>query len=592
MMKKVLFTLIIGILFLTNMNSQTLVSTDVQNKNVVLEEFTGIHCGYCPEGHAISQAIQDDDPGKVVLINIHTGGYATPNEGEPDFRTSFGDAIAGQSNLTGYPSGTVNRHLYTDLASNGGTAMGRGGWTAASSRILQEVSPVNVGASTSYNSSTRELTVNVELYYTGNSATNSNFINVALLQSNILGPQTNGGLGNNYVHKHMLRHLLTDQWGDEITTTTEGTFIQKTYTYTIPADYNGVDCIVENCSIAVFVTETHQEILSGTEVQAIDGTTLIIASMPEPTNTVLLGNSTSTSTFNLSFTSAIDGDSDFKFTISKLNAPSGWTNSFSIDDNLYTSTGTITLTGGVAMPLTIDISPNENAGFIKYTLKAESLSNPNAPALIQNVYVIANTKTLLVHNQGSWAGGTPSDFQQDYFDAFIYAGATNFTSSDYKGFMLAASQNKLSEIQNIFFNIAWTFPGFTNENVTYFSNFLDNGGNLFVAGQDVGWDTWDTSNGGNGTTETQSFYTNYLNADFQADGGTSNNSVNPNVNDDDYAEMGTSSITNIYGGMYPDEIDAIDNGQTIMYYNNNVTKSCAIKSFNGTYKTIYLGFDP
>lgn len=176
-MKKKLLFLIAFIGLIANINAQTLVSTDVQKKNVVLEEYTGIHCVYCPQGHAIAQALKDENPGDVVLINIHTGSYANPYSGEPDFRTEFGDAIAGQSNLTGYPSGSVNRHVFPDLASSGGTAMGRGSWTTAAGRIFVEDSPVNVGASTSYNAATRELTVNVELYYTSDSPEPSNFIN-------------------------------------------------------------------------------------------------------------------------------------------------------------------------------------------------------------------------------------------------------------------------------------------------------------------------------------------------------------------------------------------------------------------------------
>ena len=72
--------------------SQTFVSTLPENKNVVLEEFTGIYCTFCPDGHVQAQAIYNQNPNDVVLINIHTGGYASPNAGDPDFQTQFGSA--------------------------------------------------------------------------------------------------------------------------------------------------------------------------------------------------------------------------------------------------------------------------------------------------------------------------------------------------------------------------------------------------------------------------------------------------------------------------------------------------------------------
>jgi len=244
--------------------SQTIVGTDPEDKNVVLEEFTGIHCVYCPEGHAIAQAIYDAHPDDVVLINIHTGSYASPGSGEPDFRTPWGSAIAAQSGLIGYPAGTVNRHLFPGWSQGSGTAMSRGQWNGAANQIMATPSYLNVGAVATITPSTRELSVDVEVYYTGDSPEATNYLNVAILQNDILGPQTGGGSGNNYHHMHMLRHLLTDQWGVEINQTTEGSLYSTTLTYTIPEDYNDVAVILDDLDIVAFVSETHQEVVSGT----------------------------------------------------------------------------------------------------------------------------------------------------------------------------------------------------------------------------------------------------------------------------------------------------------------------------------------
>ena len=55
-MKKLLLLLIsfplIGV-------AQTFVSTNPENKNIILEVFTGISCGICPSGHQISQQLHD-----------------------------------------------------------------------------------------------------------------------------------------------------------------------------------------------------------------------------------------------------------------------------------------------------------------------------------------------------------------------------------------------------------------------------------------------------------------------------------------------------------------------------------------------------
>src|ERR1035437_2456075 len=110
---KRIFTTLIGILggFLIT-SGQTLVTTQPANKNVVLEDYTGIHCQYCPDGDVISQSILDNNPGRTAVISIHQGGYAIPNAGEPDYRTPFGDPLEAQTGLTGYPMGMVKRHVF------------------------------------------------------------------------------------------------------------------------------------------------------------------------------------------------------------------------------------------------------------------------------------------------------------------------------------------------------------------------------------------------------------------------------------------------------------------------------------------------
>jgi|ETNmetMinimDraft_30_1059905.scaffolds.fasta_scaffold29384_1 PKD repeat protein len=267
MKKRNLFSLTLLLLLpslfgLNNSVAQTIVGTDPENKNVILEEFTGIHCVYCPQGHQIAQGIQNANPG-VVLINIHTGSYAVPSGGEPDFRTPWGAAIAAQSGLTGYPAGTVNRHLFPGWSQGSGTAMSRGNWVAAANQTMATASYANVGLESFIDVETRVLTVNVEVYYTDDSPESSNLLNVAILQDSILGPQTGGGAGNNYNHMHMLRHLVTGQWGLEITPTTAGSLYQNTLTYTIPNDYNDVEVVLEHLEIAGYVTQTQQELISG-----------------------------------------------------------------------------------------------------------------------------------------------------------------------------------------------------------------------------------------------------------------------------------------------------------------------------------------
>jgi len=235
-------------------NAQTFVSTTPENKKVVLEEFTGIYCGFCPDGHVIGQGLHTANPNDVFLINIHTGGYAGPNgPSDPDFRTIFGNAIANASGLAGYPAGTVNRATFntiTPQGSAGSTALSRGDWAAAAALVMAEPSEVNVAAQASYDMGTGILTVNTESYFTAAGSAGGYNLHVAVVMNNVAGPQSGaqnynpGGIipgpwNPTYNHQHMMVHLMDGATGLEYNIVTAGTFVPNTHTWTVPAQMQG-----------------------------------------------------------------------------------------------------------------------------------------------------------------------------------------------------------------------------------------------------------------------------------------------------------------------------------------------------------------
>jgi len=270
-MKKIIISLFGVFMALGAIAQPTFVSTSPSNKNVVLEEYTGTSCTYCPDGHKRANALAAANPGRVVLINIHQGSFAGNN---PDYKTDWGNALAGQTGLTGYPSGTINRRVFSGTT----TALNRGDWASKGAIVLAEPSFVNVAARAQIDAETRLLTVTVEVYYTADAETSSNKLNVAILQNEVVGPQTGMSanpdyvVGTQYRHMHMLRHLITGQWGDLLShegtgVIPAGTFFTKTYTYTLPEDIRSVPLEFENIEIAAFVTKDNQLVYTGTLCQ-------------------------------------------------------------------------------------------------------------------------------------------------------------------------------------------------------------------------------------------------------------------------------------------------------------------------------------
>lgn len=333
------------------LSAQTFVSTEASNKNVVLEEYTGINCGYCPSGHQIANQIAADNPGRVCVINIHQGSFASNT-----YTTQWGNALAGQTGLTGYPSGTVNRHVFSGTS----TALTRGSWSQASNIILQQPSPVNVAARGTLNFQTRELVVEVEAYYTANSAATTNKLNVAILQNNIIGPQSGASsnpdqvVGANYRHMHMLRDLVTGQWGETIETTTQGTFVSRTYTYSVPQTISNEAMVLEDLEVVVFIAEGQQEILTGTKAQiSFVGAAPRIADLKMTPSMdcgitfdseFTLKNLSSNTITAATFTYTIDGETNTHNWTGSLDPMQNQTIELPTLDNSYESGSTYTLT--------------------------------------------------------------------------------------------------------------------------------------------------------------------------------------------------------------------------------------------------------
>ncbi|MDE7149183.1 MAG: Omp28-related outer membrane protein, partial [Bacteroidales bacterium] len=246
-----------------------LVSTDPQNRKILIEEFTGIGCGNCPRAHRTSNGIVAAYPDSAFVINIHQGGYATDKN--PDLTTAWGDALYDLSGakVFGYPAGTINRHVFEGDA----TFVQDNKWPTTAPEVLKMPSYVNVAAKATIDWNLRKIMVEVEAYYTAQPGASSNFINVALLQDNIRGDQYS--MNNNpdqvingeYNHMHALRDLLTGQWGEEITGLAKGTLVKKTFAKELPEAIKEVDLKLEDLSVIVFVTESHTEVMNVCEAE-------------------------------------------------------------------------------------------------------------------------------------------------------------------------------------------------------------------------------------------------------------------------------------------------------------------------------------
>ena len=78
--------------------------------------------------------------------------------------------------------------------------------------------------------------------------------------------------GNTYRHDHMLRAVLTGQWGEEIANTTKGSLFAKVYEYDVPEKIGDADVDPTQLEVYAFVAEGKGGVLSAEYVAVVEGT--------------------------------------------------------------------------------------------------------------------------------------------------------------------------------------------------------------------------------------------------------------------------------------------------------------------------------
>jgi len=250
--------------------AQNYVSTEPQDKNAILEEFTGVSCPNCPAGHTVAANILAANPGRAFVIAYHpaNSSYTTPYAGDPDFRRSYLNAFystpyCGSSRFM--PSAFINRRQWTP----GERIQSRGVWSGYCDDIMAEASPANMGLSTSYDMVTQEISIIVEIYYTED-MTDANHIYVMLAENDLVSQQSGGS--SSYTHKHTFREAFVAQWGDPITDpTTQGSLVTLEFTW----DATGSGYIMGNCEVLAFIeNQVDGEIITGVGVHLGESTAI------------------------------------------------------------------------------------------------------------------------------------------------------------------------------------------------------------------------------------------------------------------------------------------------------------------------------
>jgi subtilisin family serine protease len=157
---------------------------------------------------------------------------------------------------------------------------------------------------------------------------------------------------------------------------------------------------------------------------------------------------------------------------------------------------------------------------------------------------------------------------------------------------LGAPVGVLNKFSTVVWSCEWAFPSLDSLDRAIIQEYLDQGGNLFLSGQDIGWDLCDDTGDGNEFMSSDGasklFYQQYLHADYLNDAsaysqltGMSGDPIGDGL-EFAFFQPGRSS-----DDQYPSEIAPINGAVSIFDYPNS--RSGAVR-FAGDYRTVYFSF--
>ena len=230
-------------------NIQDTTSTQ-QQRNVLIEDFTGHRCKNCPKASKAIEALVDAYGLRIIGLAIHAGpgNFTNTNTDYPtDFTTPEGKAIQNFFGTNFLPVGMVNRENWT--ASGNGHWSPYTNWPTLSSEAIDSTLNIALEASASVNDGNLEVSAKglpqMGLLHDLNIA-------VLIKESNIVSPQLmpDDTRDSNYVHMNVLRDYVTDTWGESFGTSPmlPGDTLSGNYTIAWNTDW-----VQSNAAVVVYV---------------------------------------------------------------------------------------------------------------------------------------------------------------------------------------------------------------------------------------------------------------------------------------------------------------------------------------------------
>ena len=247
------------------------ITTYVDYRQVLLEEFTGHLCVNCPEAAKLAHDLVEELDHKLIVYAIHAGNFAEPVPGTPleaDYRNPVGNTLYADFGIFANPLALIDRVEY-----NGLRQIFKDDWETVVNNQLQEPNMVNMRMSNTWFPDLGVVKTKIESEFV-EQAEGQYKIAVYIVEDSIVSPQLNndpdipGDTLYNYVHRNMLRDAITPTYGDflgEGGNITMGEVYENEYTYSVDDAW-----ITDRCRIIAFIGRSDPSLNFVDVVQAVE----------------------------------------------------------------------------------------------------------------------------------------------------------------------------------------------------------------------------------------------------------------------------------------------------------------------------------
>ncbi|MFN5909873.1 MAG: Omp28-related outer membrane protein [Bacteroidota bacterium] len=197
------------------------------NRNVLIEDFTGHKCVFCPAAADLAHALHEDNPTRVFTASIHAGPdgigdfqIVSPPDYPTDFTNQQGVDIGlyfgvNDPGFPGNPRGPVNR-----INSGGAIFQSPASWTSLTNSLLSNnVLKVNIQSKLNYYDATRGAFLHAEVEKLDNNLGDLGIV-VYMIEDSLVGDQkmSDNTHNSSYIHRDIMRGCVDGlTWGRTLT---------------------------------------------------------------------------------------------------------------------------------------------------------------------------------------------------------------------------------------------------------------------------------------------------------------------------------------------------------------------------------------